>query len=202
MPSDARWEKVEQIYNAALERPEAERAAFLGEACGGDEDLRRELESLLGHAQRAGDFLELPAPEASVLAAGRRISAYQVVSKLGAGGMGEVYLAEDTRLGRRVALKVLPRDLATDPALKARLIHEARAASALNHPNIVTLHEIGSEEGIDFLVMEYVAGKPLTELIPRRGMPVKEALRCAVQIADALAMPGAEDTAARSSALR
>jgi len=73
MPGDARWEKVEQIYNAALERPEAERAAFLGEACGGDEDLRRELESLLGHAQRAGDFLELPAPEASVLAAGRRI---------------------------------------------------------------------------------------------------------------------------------
>jgi Tol biopolymer transport system component/predicted Ser/Thr protein kinase len=122
-----------------------------------------------------------------VLAAGRRISAYQVVSKLGAGGMGEVYLAEDTRLGRRVALKVLPRDLATDPVLKARLIHEARAASALNHPNIVTLHDIGSEGGIDFLVMEYVAGKPLTELIPRRGMPVKEALRCAVQIADALA---------------
>ncbi|HEY1203063.1 MAG: protein kinase [Bryobacteraceae bacterium] len=187
MPGDARWEKVEQIYNAALERPEAERAAFLGEACGGDEDLRRELESLLSHAQAAGDFLELPAPEASVLAAGRRISAYQVVSKLGAGGMGEVYLAEDTRLGRRVALKVLPRDLATDPALKARLIHEARAASALNHPNIVTLYDIGSEGGIDFLVMEYLAGKPLTELIPRKGMPVKEALRYAVQIADALA---------------
>ena len=75
MAGDARWEKVEQIYNAALERPEAERAAFLGEACGGDEELRRELESLLGDAQRAGDFLELPAPEASVLAAGRRISA-------------------------------------------------------------------------------------------------------------------------------
>jgi serine/threonine protein kinase/Tfp pilus assembly protein PilF len=186
MPGDARWEKVEQIYNAALERPEAERAAFLGEACGGDEELRRDLESLLGHAKGAGDFLEPPAPAASVLAAGRRLSAYRVVSKLGAGGMGEVYLAEDTRLGRRVALKVLPRELATDPALKARLIHEARAASALNHPNIVALHDIGSEGGIDFLVMEYVAGKPLSELIPRKGMPVKEALRCGVQIADAL----------------
>jgi eukaryotic-like serine/threonine-protein kinase len=186
MPGDARWEKVEQIYNAALERPEAERAAFLGEACGGDEELRRDLESLLGYAQGAGDFLEPPAPAASVLAAGRCISNYRVISKLGAGGMGEVYLAEDTRLGRRVALKVLPRELADDPARKARLIHEARAASALNHPNIVTLHDIGSEGGIDFLVMEYVAGKPLAELIPRQGMPVKEALRCAVHIADAL----------------
>ncbi len=180
MPADARCEKIEQIYNAALERPEAERAAFLGEACGGDEELRRDLESLLGRAQGA-------APGVSVLAAGRRISAYRVVSKLGVGGMGEVYLAEDTRLGRRVALKVLPRELATDPASKARLIHEARAASALNHPNIVTLHDIGSEGGVDFLVMEYVAGKPLGELIPRRGMPVKEALRCAAQIAGALA---------------
>jgi eukaryotic-like serine/threonine-protein kinase len=187
MAGDARWEKVEQIYNAALERPEAERAAFLGEACGGDEELRRDLESLLGSAQGAGDFREPPASEASVLAAGRCISNYRVISKLGAGGMGEVYLAEDTRLGRRVALKVLPHELAGNPARKARLIHEARAASALNHPNIVTLHDIGSEGGIDFLVMEYVAGKPLAELIPRQGMPVKEALRCAVQIAGALA---------------
>jgi serine/threonine protein kinase len=180
MARDARWEKVEQLYNAALARPEAERAAFLGDACGGDEELRRDLESLLGNAQGA-------AAGAHVLAAGRQISAYRVISKLGVGGMGEVYLAEDTRLGRRVALKVLPRELAGDPVLKARLIHEARAASALNHPNIVTLHDIGSEGGIDFLVMEYVAGKPLAGLIPRRGMPVKEALRCASQIADALA---------------
>ncbi len=185
MARDPRWEKAEQLYNAALARPEAERAAFLGDACGGDEELRRDLESLVGKAQSA-------AAGTSVLAAGRRISAYQVISKLGAGGMGEVYLAEDTRLGRRVALKVLPRELADDAAGKARLIHEARAASALNHPNIVTLHDIGSEGGIDFLVMEYLAGKPLTEMIPRRGMPVKEALRCAVQIADALASAHAE----------
>jgi eukaryotic-like serine/threonine-protein kinase len=115
------------------------------------------------------------------------VSHYRILEKLGEGGMGEVYLAEDTRLGRRVALKVLPRELADDPARKARLVHEARAASALNHPSIVTLHDIGSEGGIDFLVMEYVAGKPLAELIPQHGMPVKEALRCAVQIADALA---------------
>jgi serine/threonine protein kinase len=180
MARDPRWEKAEQLYNAALARPEAERAAFLVDACGGDEELRRDLESLVGKAQSA-------AAGAHVLAAGRQISAYRVISKLGAGGMGEVYLAEDTRLGRRVALKVLPREVADDPARKARLIQEARAASALNHPNIVTLHDIGSEGGIDFLVMEYLAGKPLTELIPRKGMPVKEALRCAVQIAGALA---------------
>jgi len=176
MPGDARWEKVEQLYNAALERPEAERAVFLGEACGGDEELRRDLESLLGQAQGG-------APGASVLVAGRRLSAYQVISKLGEGGMGEVYLAEDTRLGRRVALKVLPRELAGDPARKARFIHEARAASALNHPNIVALYDVGSEGGIDFLVMEYVDGKPLSELIPRKGMPLKEALRCAFRSA-------------------
>ena len=187
MPGDSRWEKLERIYDAALERPGAERASFLCDACGGDEELRRELESLLGYAQGAADFLEMPALGAPLLAAGRRISAYRVVSKLGAGGMGEVYLAEDTRLGRRVALKVLRFEQAEDPARKAWLILEARVASALNHPNIVTVHDFGSEEGIDFLVMEYVTGKPLAELIPNGGLPLKEALRCAVQIADALA---------------
>ncbi len=101
--------------------------------------------------------------------------------------MGEIYLAEDTSLGRQIALKVLPREVAGDQRRQARFVQEARAASALNHPNIVTVHEIGSDAGIDFLVMEYVGGKPLAEMIPPKGMPVKEALRYAVQIADALA---------------
>ncbi|MGB9454698.1 MAG: protein kinase [Bryobacteraceae bacterium] len=198
MMTPKRWQEIERLYQAALEREKSERPAFLANACARDPELLREVESLLALETRAEGFLEGPAMEMAAEAVahdlertekpltGKTVSHYRVLEKLGEGGMGEVYLAEDTRLGRSVALKVLPRDLAGDPVRKARLIHEAHAASALNHPNIVTLHDVGSEGGIDFLVMEYVAGKPLAELIPRQGMPVKEALRCAVQIADAL----------------
>lgn len=183
----AHWGKIEEIYQAALECSPTERAAFLHRACGGDEELRREVESLLGYNQKAGNFLEPPPAPLSALAPGRRISFYRVISKLGAGGMGEVYLAEDTRLGRHVALKVLPPDLAMDPGRKARFVREARAASALNHPNIVTVYDIGHEDEIEFLAMEYVAGKPLSALIPRQGMPLNELLPCAIQLAGALA---------------
>jgi len=193
-----RWQEIERLYQAAMERERGQRPEFLASACAGDPELLREVESLVALETRAEGFLEEPAMEMAAKAfardqarseeplTGQMLSHYRILEKLGEGGMGEVYLAEDARLGRRVALKVLPRELADDPVRKARLTHEARAASALNHPNIVTLHDIGSEAGIDFLVMEYVAGKPLAELIPRQGMPVKEALRCAVQIADAL----------------
>ena len=106
---------------------------------------------------------------------------------LGAGGMGVVYKARDTRLNRSVAIKVLPADKVSDPERKRRFIQEARAASALNHPNIITLYDIGSESGIDFIVMEYVAGKTLDQRIPRKGMRLNEALKLAIQMADALA---------------
>ena len=106
---------------------------------------------------------------------------------LGAGGMGVVYKARDTRLNRSVAIKVLPADKVSDPERKRRFIQEARAASALNHPNIITLYDIGSESGIDFIVMEYVAGKTLDQRIPRKGMRLSEALKLAIQITDALA---------------
>ncbi len=195
-----RWQQIEQLYEAALEQEKSRRPEFLASACTGDPELLREVESLLALETQADGFLEERALEVAARAlahdqartaekplTGQMVSHYRILEKLGEGGMGEVYLAEDTRLDRRVALKVLPRDLAGDPVRKARLIHEAHTASALNHPNIVTLHDIGSEGGIDFLVMEYVAGKPLAGLIPDHGMPVKEALRCAVQIADALA---------------
>ena len=101
--------------------------------------------------------------------------------------MGVVYKARDTRLNRSVAIKVLPADKVSDPERKRRFIQEARAASALNHPNIITLHDIGSESGIDFIVMEYVPGKTLDQRIPRKGMRLNEALKLAIQIADALA---------------
>src|SRR5262249_20847642 len=112
---------------------------------------------------------------------------YRILEKLGEGGMGVVYQPRDTRLKRTVAIKVLPRDKISDPERKRRFSQEARAASALNHPNIITIHDIGSENGIDFIVMEYVAGKTLDEQIPRKGMRLSEVLKLAVQMADALA---------------
>ena len=118
---------------------------------------------------------------------GQQLGSYQILSLLGAGGMGVVYKARDTRLKRSVAIKVLPADQVSDPERKRRFIQEARAASALNHPNIITIYDIGSEGGIDFVVMEHVAGKTLGQLIPRKGLRVNETLKLAVQMADALA---------------
>jgi eukaryotic-like serine/threonine-protein kinase len=118
---------------------------------------------------------------------GSKLGPYEILSSLGVGGMGEVYRAHDPRLGRDVAIKVLPADRMADQSRRRRFVHEARAASALNHPSIVTIHEIASEDGIDFIVMEYVRGRTLAALIRRRGMPLPEALRVAIPIADALA---------------
>jgi Tol biopolymer transport system component/tRNA A-37 threonylcarbamoyl transferase component Bud32 len=121
------------------------------------------------------------------LAVGDRLGSYEIVGTLGAGGMGEVYRARDSRLGREVAIKVLPAEKLSDPARRARFEQEARAVAALNHPHIVTIHEIESAEGVDFIVMELVAGKTLDALIPRHGMRFGEVLRIAIPLADALA---------------
>jgi serine/threonine protein kinase len=121
------------------------------------------------------------------LAAATRLGPYEILAPLGSGGMGEVYRARDPRLGREVAVKVLPAERLSDPVRRARFVQEARAASALNHPNIVTIHEIESAEGVDFIVMELVAGKTLDALIPRHGMRLGEVLRIAIPLADALA---------------
>ena len=121
------------------------------------------------------------------LAAGTRLGPYEILGPIGAGGMGEVYRARDTRLGRDVAIKVLPADRLSDEVQRVRFVREARAASALDHPNIVTIHEIESEGGVDFIVMELVAGRNLRTLIPRQGLPVPEVLRIAIPLADALA---------------
>ncbi|MGO9261626.1 MAG: serine/threonine-protein kinase [Bryobacteraceae bacterium] len=118
---------------------------------------------------------------------GRTLSHYEILEKLGQGGMGAVYKARDTRLGRMVAIKVLLPGKASDPERRQRFMQEAKAASALNHPNIVTVHDIGSEDDVDFIVMEYIAGKPLNRVIPRQGMRLVEALECAIPIADGLA---------------
>jgi serine/threonine protein kinase len=122
-----------------------------------------------------------------MLAPGARIGSFEILAPLGAGGMGEVYRARDTRLGRDVAIKLLPAERLSDPARRARFVQEARSASALNHPHIVTIHEIESSDGIDFIVMELVPGRTLDSLIPKGGMRLGEALRLAIPIADALA---------------
>src|SRR5689334_14884182 len=118
---------------------------------------------------------------------GAQLGPYRIDSPLGAGGMGEVFLAKDTRLHRNVAIKILPRDKTADPARKQRFMQEARAASALNHPNIITLYDIASHAGADYLVMEYVPGKSLDKLITPKGLPLAESLGYAIPIAGALA---------------
>ena len=157
--------------------------------------MQREIESLINDG-RQGAFLERPAIEVaaehhvSAVAsdlAGRTLGRYEIVSQLGAGGMGEVYRARDTRLKREVALKVLPPKWMADAERKRRFEQEARAASALNHPNIVTIHEIDQVDGVNFIAMEYVAGKTLDQVIPKQGLPVQEALKYAIEIAGALA---------------
>jgi serine/threonine protein kinase len=118
---------------------------------------------------------------------GKTLGHYTVLETLGEGGMGVVYKARDTRLNRFVALKVLTPDRVADPNRKRRFIQEAQAASALNHPNIVTIYDIASEDGLDYIVMEYVAGRPMDQVIPPRGLRIPEALNYAVPLADALA---------------
>jgi len=186
-----RWAQIKEVFLAALERPMSGREVFLEEACRGDSALRQEVESLL-----AGQDSPSPACPAvellnqiagAELAPGQTLAQYRVEAKLGQGGMGAVYRAFDTRLRREVALKVLAPGHLADAESKQRLMREARAASALNHPNIVTVHEIGSENEVDFIAMEFVEGKSLKEVIPPKGLPLGTVLDYAVQIAGGLA---------------
>ena len=155
-----RWQRVEQLYHSALECESGERAAYLAAECAGDEELRCEVESLIGNGPEGGAFLERPALEVAaeqyVSAVtpdliGRKLGRYEVISLLGAGGMGAVYRARDNRLEREVALKVLPPEWLTDAERRRRFELEARAASALNHPNIVTIFDIDQVDGVNFI---------------------------------------------------
>ena len=117
---------------------------------------------------------------------GTTLGPYEILSAIGAGGMGEVYKARDTRLDRTVAIKVLPEHVASDPDLKQRFEREAKTISSLNHPHICTLHDIGSQEGVDFLVMEYLEGDTLAQRLEKGALPLDQALTVAIEIADAL----------------
>ena len=190
-----RWRKVERLYRDILGQPPDQRAKFLADACGGDEDLLREVESLLAQEDSPTTGLtNRSAWEASVFAdapriqlhTGAQIGPYKLEAPIGAGGMGQVFRALDTRLRRTVAIKfLLGRDIA-DPAHRRRFLQEARAASALNHPNIVVIYDIAQHDGVDFLTMEHVSGQTLKESIPAGGMPVDAVAQLGSQIASAL----------------
>ena len=191
------WGRVKTVFLEALERPELERSAFVAAACSGDEGLRREVESLLASDRDAGSFGETPAAAllgASVgadvpsvrLAPGARLGCYEISRLAGAGGMGEVYRARDTRLGRDVAIKTV-RLQASDPSSRQRLLNEARHASSLSHPNICTIHEIGEADGLPYIVMEFVDGRSLREVRAKGPPGARRAVDYGIQIADALA---------------
>jgi len=190
-----RWATVKRLHQAALDRQPGERAAFLDAACAGDDALRREVDSLLSYQNAAEPFLESPALEVAARNAddqtssplvGQTLGPYQIESLLGRGGMGEVYLARDPRLERPVALKILPPDLALDADRMARFSREAKAASALNHPNVATIHDIGESHGVRFIVMEYVEGHTLEEQVIAGPQPTTSIVDIASQVADAL----------------
>ncbi|MDX2042338.1 MAG: protein kinase [Acidobacteriota bacterium] len=205
MQDAARWQLIEDLFHAALARPPAQRAAWLAEACPPDSypkdaDLQSEVLSLLAaHEQVEESALDFPAQlvqqatqqlvtaTPATLQSGQRLSHYQIISWLGRGGMGEVYLAEDTRLGRHVALKLLPTAFSQDAERVRRFEREARAASALNHPNIITIHEISTEGDTHFIATEYIEGETLRAHLANQAASIKTVLEIAIQIASALA---------------
>jgi serine/threonine protein kinase len=191
-----RWEQINELYYAASERAGAERAALLNEACADDEELRREVESLLASNDQAGEFMSSSALDvaAKVLAAdqgkllaGQQLGPYRVLALVGAGGMGQIFLAEDTRLNRKVALKLLPKEFTQDEERVRRFKQEARAASALNHPNILTIFEIGEAEGLHFIATEFIDGLTLRQRLKEGQVKLIEALEIIIQATSALA---------------
>jgi eukaryotic-like serine/threonine-protein kinase len=194
-----RWLAIEELFHAACALPDGQRDAFLYEACKGDESLRFEIETLLKHGAAQDSVLERPAiaTMAKAVAAdefwsgvpfleGKTISHYRILSAIGKGGMGVVYKAEDLRLGRYVALKLLPHFLAGDSCALLRFEREARAASALNHPNICTVYEIDENDGLHFIAIELVKGETLKSRIARGALEVTEVLDIATEICSAL----------------
>jgi eukaryotic-like serine/threonine-protein kinase len=191
-----RLSQIEQVFHAVLSMPAAERAAYLARACGDDQALCAEVTSLVSSFESGNGFMEQPAldlgirvlsQDPAVSLVGKTIKSYRIISPLGKGGMGEVYLAEDTRLGRRVALKFLSNELVGDEWAKRQLVKEAKAVASLDHQNICPVYGIEEEEDHRFIVMQYVEGRTLSVLIRERSLKPQQILPVAQQIAGALA---------------
>ena len=192
--SAERWARVKATVIEALDLPDAERGAFIARVCGDDEDLKREVESLLANARASANLFETPAagllaPDEPargepLLPPGTRLGAYEIIAFLSAGGMGEVYRARHTVLGRPVAIKIV--GTRADATAKRRLVREAQHASILSHPNICTIYEVGDAGDVPFIVMKLVEGRSLRDRLHDGAPPLDEALRIGFQVADAL----------------
>jgi serine/threonine protein kinase/Tol biopolymer transport system component len=191
-----RWQQIDEVFQAAVELEPAQRAAFLDKACTSDQLLRSKVETMLAADDRGWDLVEQPALEIAApllsddqpqLTGGEHVGHYEIISLIGRGGMGEVYLAKDAKLNRRIALKLLPLDYTKDKDRLRRFQQEAQAASALNHPNILTIHELGEVNGQQFIATEFVEGETLRQRMKYGGLSVGEALDITVQTANALA---------------
>ncbi len=194
-----RWQKIDELLDQALEMSPEERAIFLSKTCADDEDLRREVESLLAAHERSGSFIETN-PAAGVVAefskqylqpppslVGQKLGSYELTTLIGAGGMGEVYRARDPRLERNVAIKVLPRHLSAHPEALVRFEREAKAVAALSHPNILAIHDFGHQDGVTYAVMELLEGQTLRARMEASALPWREAVKVAASVAEGLA---------------
>ncbi len=190
-----RWQQIEAVLQQALDRPPHERQSFLDRVREDDPELGGEAASLVDAHEQSGDFIELPAiaHDARVLigtdlekTVGREVGPYSIIKRLGGGGMGEVFLAQDNRLNRLVALKILPDYFASDEARLRRFQTEARAASALNHPNILTIHEVGESEGLYFIATEFIDGQTLRDLLADEALQTEDVAEIAIQVGSAL----------------
>ena len=183
------WDRIAELFETALSLPPERRPGFLDQACSGEDALREQVEELLKNhdAAEANSFLgQPPAANRMSLAPGTELGHYQLVDLLGAGGMGEVYRARDTKLDREIAIKVLPDELTENHERLGRFEREAKALAALDHPNIVTVHSIEEDQGTPFITMQLVRGRNLSELIAHKGLPLKQFFEIAIPLADAV----------------